>query len=535
MTSNKPLRFAALVRVSTERQEKKGESLRTQTRQTLQAVESLGGEIVATYAGQEHGTAGWERLQLDRLLTDAQKPRRLFDAVVVADPSRWSRDNVASETGLDTLRNAGVRFFVLTSEYDLFDPQARLFLGLSSTIGAFQARVQRQKSMLNRIERARRGLPTVGLHPYGRVWDRDAKAWTVDEEARAKIAGAARRYLAGEPVYKLALEIGLHEASLYRILRGELGTDWRLHFKAKDLNIDEWVTLAVPELVDEKTRQRLAERLADRRTFLHPAPRPVNNYLLSGRVFCGGCGYALVGEVCKGRRYYTHPARRVRACPVKPRPWVSADTLEGEVVGKLVELFGNPSLLAPAVRAAVPDPGEALDRRRWLEAELDKVSKRQDKVLNLIARDLIPDDKAEAELLDYKGKADRLHEELDALDASLENIPTDEQIDYYWQQEDGSVLVYGDDGEAWAANDVGALLSMSAEDKRRLVGAVFGRHLTDGKPAGVYVTPKGQARKFKPRAWEFTIRGTVQFEAALSGMSSLGRTSGTPPAGSGGR
>jgi hypothetical protein len=80
----------------------------------------VGGAVVHTYAGQEHGTAGYERQQLDKLLADAAKPAERrpgqWNAVIVADPTRWSRDNVKSETGLDALRDAGVRFFVLTTE-----------------------------------------------------------------------------------------------------------------------------------------------------------------------------------------------------------------------------------------------------------------------------------------------------------------------------------------------------------------------------------------------------------------------------------
>jgi hypothetical protein len=42
-TTTKPVRFAALVRVSTEAQEKQGESLATQRKQILRDVERLGG------------------------------------------------------------------------------------------------------------------------------------------------------------------------------------------------------------------------------------------------------------------------------------------------------------------------------------------------------------------------------------------------------------------------------------------------------------------------------------------------------------
>src|SRR4051794_22600888 len=53
------LRFAAFIRVSTEQQEKQGESLRTQRTQNEKDVGLLGGNSIAWYGGQEHGTPGY--------------------------------------------------------------------------------------------------------------------------------------------------------------------------------------------------------------------------------------------------------------------------------------------------------------------------------------------------------------------------------------------------------------------------------------------------------------------------------------------
>src|SRR5262245_57171738 len=133
----KPLRFAALVRVSTESQERYGESLRTQRDQNTKNVALLGGNIVAWYGGQEHATPGWEKKELDRLIADAGKNK--FDAVIVAHADRWSRDNEKAEEGVKAFKAAKVRFFVSVTEYDLYNPEHRLFLGMSAVIGQFQA------------------------------------------------------------------------------------------------------------------------------------------------------------------------------------------------------------------------------------------------------------------------------------------------------------------------------------------------------------------------------------------------------------
>jgi DNA invertase Pin-like site-specific DNA recombinase len=151
------LRFAALIRVSTEKQEREGESLNTQRADCVRDVERLGGTITEWYGGQEHATPGWEKKELKRLIADAGKGR--WGAVIVNNADRWSRDNTQSKEGLDAFRKHGLRFFVGSSEFDLFCPTHNLFLGMSAEIGQFVAANQFKKSVENRIARAKRACP----------------------------------------------------------------------------------------------------------------------------------------------------------------------------------------------------------------------------------------------------------------------------------------------------------------------------------------------------------------------------------------
>ena len=168
------IKFAPVIRVSTEGQEKRGESLKTQEAQIRQYVASIPDGIIPEYCwkykGQESATPGQERALFDQLLQDAAKG--LFDAIICCDASRWSRDNAKSKAGLEILKANGIRFFIGTMEYDLYDPAQNLFLGMSAEIGEFQARQQALKSIQNRIKRAQRGIPSVGRLPYGRIYNR---------------------------------------------------------------------------------------------------------------------------------------------------------------------------------------------------------------------------------------------------------------------------------------------------------------------------------------------------------------------------
>jgi len=225
------LRFAALIRVSTEKQQTQGESLRTQKQQIEKAVESCGGKVVNWFGGQEHATAGWEHSEVDRLLEFCERQPRQVDAVIVAHQDRWSRDNIASEQGLNRLQLCGVRFFVLGTEHDLNEPTARLYLAMSSSIGAYHAATQKKKSIENRIARANRGLPTAGKLPFGRTFNRKTEKWGVDPAKKAFIEEIAERYLAGESLEKVAIEHGVNHASLHKTLMQRTGPDWSVTFR----------------------------------------------------------------------------------------------------------------------------------------------------------------------------------------------------------------------------------------------------------------------------------------------------------------
>ena len=188
MNTTNQLRFAPIIRVSTEKQAAKGESLRTQKKQIESYVQQLGGNIPHhcwQFSGQEHATPEQERQKLKKLLEDSDKD--LFDAVIVCDASRWSRDNEMNKRGLRILKQNDIKFFVGSTEYDLYSPDQTLFLSMAVEIGEFQAAQQTQKSLLNKIERAKRGIPTSGKLPYGRIYNHNTNSWEIDREKRRKL------------------------------------------------------------------------------------------------------------------------------------------------------------------------------------------------------------------------------------------------------------------------------------------------------------------------------------------------------------
>lgn len=518
-TSNgngKPLRFAALIRVSTEKQERKGESLRTQASQIEKAVAVMGGKIVDRYAGQEHATAGWEREQRDKMLADAEKEHKPFDAVIVAHEDRWSRDDTRSGQDLDRLHRAGIRFFVLDREQSLTDPTTRLYLGMSAVIGAYHARNQSKKSIDNRIARAKRGRPTCGKMPFGRTWDEALQRWAVDPAKQAMVEDVANRYISGESLPKLAKEYGVNHANLCKVLRERCGDKWEQEFRSDDLNIHEVVPTTVPRLLPEATIRAVGQRLEANRTYLHKPPVSKYEYLLGGRVFCAACGYLMTGQTNpNGKRYYRHSHHdRTRSCPLKePRPWVRADTIEDEVVRSLFGLFGNPAAIERALAAAVPDCEDARKKLSRLEEELAKIGRFRDRVLGMIEKDAITDAQAESKLRELKERECGLRAEAHKLATTLANVPDTHEVRLFLERWECGGLPcvavrdeYGNEYEG--GNTIGTWILMRKADYPKLIQTTLTGNLPDGTPAGVYITPAGGAR-FGAKQFSYRIRGRL--------------------------
>ncbi len=512
-----PLRFAALIRVSTEKQERRGDSLRTQDLQTRAAVEQLGGRITRHYAGQEHATAGWERQKLDQLLADAQQSPQPFNAVIVVHPDRWSRDNGQSLVGLQVLRDNGVRFFVLAQEQDLFDPTTCLHLAMAASIGSYQASLQAKKSLESRIERAKRGWPTCGKLPFGRTFDRASHNWVIDRTKQAMIQDVAARYIAGESMANLANEYGINHSFLHKTLTQRCGRVLVQHLSSSKLRIDETIPITIPALLEPETIAAVLRRAAANKTFCHGHLK--HQYTFARVVFCGRCGYAMTGQAGRhGKRYYRHPLRGGACeCPLPFRPWVSAELLEETVLSQLLDFWGNPKAIEEALAAAEPNRDEIAKLRKQLEQienEIAKSKSGRERLMRYIIKGTISEEQADQQLTELNGRETSLSDDAERIRSQLAGTLSPEDRKRLAEQVTIARQLTGSRRRDLmrAAEDPER---MTYEQKRVLVQDVFGGLTPDGCRMGVYVIPLELERNRKHRRWRYEIRGRIQAVGTL--------------------
>ena len=489
----KKLRFAPFCRVSTESQERRGESLRTQKAQITQAVEMLKGELISDpwkYSGQEHSTPDYEKKRLDALLKDSGKG--LFDAIIVPDPSRWSRDNLKSKTGLEILKTNNIRFFVGTTEYDLFKPADVLFLGMSTEMNEFFAMEQARKSIENRIARAKRNIPVAGNLPYGRTYDKNTNQWGIDPEKQKQIELAAQMYLDGTGIPETAKMFNMNPASMWKTLTKRCGTQWEIRLRNKRLKIDETVTLTVPALLKPGVIQAIRAKAKANKTYSHGEIK--HKYLLSRVIFCQECGYAMYGQTNhSGRQYYRHFKHGVRDC-VDKSFWIPADRLEKVVFIHMFSLMGGDVVgLQKAMKKAIPNRDEINKLRadkKIFEAKYQKAANEEQNLIRAIAKGIVSDDSAKSTMDDIKERKALLQKEIDRIDPQIQDVPTDNQI------EKRAKLAYRMLGEIFASPD--HFKKMTYDHKKKLIKeTLFAGKDPAGNRYGVYVKKGNEKGTFE--------------------------------------
>lgn len=482
----KTIRFAPLIRVSTEKQEEQGSSLDTQKEAVLKAIATIEGGYVPDhcwkYTGQEHATPDFERKMFSQLLSDACED--LFDAVIVYDPSRWSRDNKLSKEGLSILKENGIRFFCGATEYNLFDPQATLFLGMSTEMNEYFALEQARKSLLSRIARAKNNIPSTGRLPYGRIFDKKTKDWSVDAEKQEKIAWAADQYLNGKSMSEIAETLGINHSSLWKNLKHRSGTEWVIEFNNKRLNISETVTLEIPPLLPPEVIDAIWQKSESNKTFEHGHIK--NQYLFGRMIFCAECGYAMFGQTNhSGRRYYRHARKRKKECK-HGGLYVPADIIEEAVFIKLFAICGDKPKIEEAVKSSSEKAGDhkkLLEEQNVLSKELNGIAKQKSNLINAVARGGLKDNEISEKMDSLRIQEEKIEQLLRINKEKIRLVPSPKDIKRRseWVKKVISKAAKNTYGRAEH------YLKMIWEDKRRLSELIFSGVDLDGKRAGVYL------------------------------------------------
>jgi len=508
MRDSQTLRFGLLCRVSTTQQESKGASLEVQEQQLRDAVRIVGGVVQEVYKGQEHATENADRKILERLLQDAKDGK--IDAVTVVDSSRFSRDVAQNQKDLGILRDAGAKYFIGTSEQDLWDPNVLLMNAMAALFNQHQARIQVKKATDSRISRSKEGAPASGGRlPHARQYDKKTGKWSLDEEKAAVLREQVRLVVEEKMTcVQVARRYGERISVLNKRFHGPLGDTWHQVFKSKHLPEPIIVETEIPLILDDYTINRLHEQLKANRSY--DAPSRKHEYLLKGVMFDAPSGAVLAGQHVpnkKGGGWYYYRLHR------NERPAMEVYNLPAKQIEKAIWEQVKYALSSTKGLKDLVYEGEQIDTVRDSLLERKRTIAKEEanlqvKLTRYVKRFADPDYGSLESVKKAVLKEMRIIEEAlqaiqrekEAIDAKLAFVPTDQELDD--ARTKLKAALHDRQLDSYFSSSA-ALDALPFADKRNIISILFGGNDHNGVKYGIFVTPHQE----KPRRYSFTAKG----------------------------
>ena len=322
------------------------------------------------------------RPDFQRMIRDAEK--RQFQVVIVWKLDRFARNRYDSAIYKARLKKYGVRV-VSVMENITDSPEGIILEGLLESMAEYYSANLSENVKRGQKESVAKGWFLGARPPYGyRVRDHHLVA----DERTAPIAREIfRRYAAGESLTHIADDLNA------RGYRTRTGGEFRISsFDSMVKNTayigrlmygGQEISGCSEAIIDVETFE-LAQARRQKNKRAPAAAKARTRYLLQGKIFCGACGAAMIGESGRGHggvyNYYTCSARKkAHTCQKKNE---KKDLLERFTVDQTLRYILDADRAGDIARAVVAeynkefsgDQTAALERQiRKLDADLERL------------------------------------------------------------------------------------------------------------------------------------------------------------------
>ena len=298
MESQKKLRAATYIRVSTMEQATAGYSLEAQQEKLNGYARYQNYKLLPPYADEGFSGASLSRPALQKLIGDVKDGK--IDIVLIYKLDRLSRRVRDVIDLVDLFAKHHVTLYSLTENLDVSSPFGRAALKMSATFSELERETIRDRMMMGKDQRVKQGkaLPTR-VAPFGYRYDLSAKRFEIIPEEAEIVRKLFDLYASGAYNFRqlhdyarahwnhpyfgernpLSCKPIIHRIMYagYIIYKGELykGTNF-------DAIIDYQTYLRAQEVVKRHLTQRQS---------------PNSPYLLTGLLVCAKCGNRYVGKL----------------------------------------------------------------------------------------------------------------------------------------------------------------------------------------------------------------------------------------------
>ena len=350
-----------------------------QVKACRQYAAAQGLEIVHVYADRALSGTSDKRPAFQRMIAEATELD--YDYILVYSLDRFARDRYNSAIYKHELKKHGKRVLSVT-EHITDDPVGALMEGIFESYNEYYSKELARKCKRGMLDNAEKCLAN-GKQPYGYRRGADGRAEIVEQEA-AVVREIFTRVAAGEAF------ADIHRSLNARGLKTSTGRPWtdssfnnmldNERYTGVYIYSDVRIEGGMPAIIDRDLFDRVQLHLREKKNPRAPQKRRRENgvYLLTGKLYCGGCLSPMVGVSGTGKHgelhyYYVCKGHRSRSgCAVKP---FRRDAIEAEIAAALREHVLTDETIVALADAAVAqqtamrnDP--AADLRRASLAEV---------------------------------------------------------------------------------------------------------------------------------------------------------------------
>lgn len=363
------------------------QSIEGQLRVCYEYAEREGLRVVGEYIDRALTGRSDDRPDFQRMISDAKK--KAFDFVIVYKLDRFARNRYDSAVYKHKLKQHGVK--VLSAMENIGDnPESIILEAVLEASAEYYSVDLSQKIKRGRRDSATKGKFIGGGIPTG--YKSTGGQLVIDQEKAPIIQYAFKQYAAGVPKRQIMDELNA------RGLRNRNGKPYGLTAFQKALQCEKYIGIlsqsgiviegGCPALIDKETFYKVQERIAQNKRTGAKNKAKVD-YLLSGKVFCGLCGAAMLGVSSRGRHgglFYYYSCGNRRRTHICKKAHEKKDFIEWYVVEQTVEYVLTPERMKQIAAAVVAqyDSEFNTDKIKELERRIAKLEREINKYTEML-------------------------------------------------------------------------------------------------------------------------------------------------------
>ncbi len=375
-------------RVSSSNQENEG-TIETQLFSVRNYAKENGFVIVKEYTDEGWSGDSLVRPGLDQLRIDAKN--KAWDAVLIYDPDRLARRGAWQEVVIEELKEIEIDVLFVTIPKPKTDEDI-IMNKMRGVFTEYERMKIKERFRLGKVRKANEGHIIVSEAPYGYTFiPKNGKKGDTDFhqgyyeicEIEAQIVRGLFKWVDEEGLTLRGLVRKLQElgvaprkskrgvwstSTLSTLLRnrtyigeGHYGASYatvpvnptkkEIYKKIKKTSRrmkpqNEWIIISTPKIIEEDLFDRVGNKLKS--NFLLSKRNTKNEYLLTGKIWCG-CGNRRAGEgPQRGKHLYYRCTDRVKSFPLPPscvQKGINARIVDDLLWKQIVSIISSPELL----------------------------------------------------------------------------------------------------------------------------------------------------------------------------------------------